>query len=554
MSALPETSGAAKATRAGGKKPRDMRLDFFRGMAMFIILFAHISGNLWTLWIPARFGFSDATEIFVFCSGFASSLAFGVVFLQRGFLLGLGRIAFRIWQVYWCHIGIILVAATISFTIQHYGLGEEGRNYLARPYLVPIFNETGEAILGLLTLTYVPGLFDILPMYLVILALVPVVMAAYRFGGRLGVAALVIGLWVLATLAGLARQVEPDWTGPAAALAPLGEGLLFLNLPSFPWSDGTWFFNPFAWQLVFFTGFAFGMRWIPAPPVSPWLVRLAIAVVLLSMPFAWHKFYAYLTGWLPEGWLSVFFWDAREATRPLWTKTWFGLFRFLHFLSIAYLAWAAVGPGGERLTRAIRLRVLPSLAWRRIGIGAAILGVLTFPYGWVEEIHAYLPGLERALLVVVPIVEARWMGLPQILHLLALLTGLWAALGPRGRAWVLGPAWLSVVPVIRKVGTQSLAVFVFSIPLAVTLGWILDLTGETMLPVAAANIGGSALLIGVAYTAAWFRRQPWRGPSPTAAPRTAPETGGSGVTMRDTALAVAGPRPHATSAPTRQSL
>ena len=57
-------------------RPRDLRLDFFRGSAMFIILFAHTPGNPWTLWIPARFGFSDATEMFVFCSGFASALAF----------------------------------------------------------------------------------------------------------------------------------------------------------------------------------------------------------------------------------------------------------------------------------------------------------------------------------------------------------------------------------------------------------------------------------------------------------------------------------------------
>ena len=46
-------------------RARDLRLDFFRGSAMFIILFAHTPGNPWTLWIPARFGFSDATEMFV---------------------------------------------------------------------------------------------------------------------------------------------------------------------------------------------------------------------------------------------------------------------------------------------------------------------------------------------------------------------------------------------------------------------------------------------------------------------------------------------------------
>ena len=94
-------------------KPRDLRLDFFRGLAMFIILLAHTPGNTWTLWIPARFGFSDATEIFVFCSGMASALAFGAVFAKKSWFLGAARIAFRVWQVYWAHIGVFIVTALL---------------------------------------------------------------------------------------------------------------------------------------------------------------------------------------------------------------------------------------------------------------------------------------------------------------------------------------------------------------------------------------------------------------------------------------------------------
>ena len=98
-------------TTTGGKPPRDLRLDFFRGVAMFIILLAHTPGNTWTLWIPARFGFSDATEIFVFCSGMASAFAFGSVFLKKSWFLGAARIMFRVWQVYWAHIGVVLATA-----------------------------------------------------------------------------------------------------------------------------------------------------------------------------------------------------------------------------------------------------------------------------------------------------------------------------------------------------------------------------------------------------------------------------------------------------------
>jgi len=80
---------------------------------MFIIFMAHMPGNWFTLYIPARFGFSDATEIFVFCSGMASAIAFGKIFENTGWLMGLMRIAHRMWQVYWAHIGLFFVTLTL---------------------------------------------------------------------------------------------------------------------------------------------------------------------------------------------------------------------------------------------------------------------------------------------------------------------------------------------------------------------------------------------------------------------------------------------------------
>ena len=90
------------------KRRRDLRLDFFRGIAMLIIFIAHVPGNLWTRYIPARFGPSDATEMFVFCSGFASAIAFGGVFLRSGFAVGVLRVLFRSWQIYWAHIALFV--------------------------------------------------------------------------------------------------------------------------------------------------------------------------------------------------------------------------------------------------------------------------------------------------------------------------------------------------------------------------------------------------------------------------------------------------------------
>jgi hypothetical protein len=295
-------------------KPRDLRLDVSRGLAMFIILIAHITHNPWTLWIPARFGFSDATEIFVFCSGMASAVAFGAVFGRAGWGMGTLRIAQRVWQVYWVHLGVFFATLMLMLVINQTGVFP--RDEVGALNLNHFLNNTGPNLIGLMTLTYVPNYFDILPMYLVILALIPVMMALARLDVRLALAASV-ALWIAGT-AGLSLPAE----------------LWFTN-----GSTRQWFFNPFAWQLVFFTGFALMAGWLPAPPVHRGLVWLAAGIVLLSVPFAWGKIYAQVEALR----------DIRLAISPLFTKSGFGILRFVHFLAVAYLVWVAFGPMGARL-------------------------------------------------------------------------------------------------------------------------------------------------------------------------------------------------------------
>jgi len=507
------TAGAT-ARPAQAKKPRDPRLDFFRGLAMFIILLAHTPNNTWTLWIPARFGFSDATEIFVFCSGMASALAFGAVFANRGFGLGCARVGFRVWQVYWAHIGVFLATAIMLFAIDHYGVGARETPYIEGPYVVPLFEQTGEALIGLFTLTYVPGLFDILPMYLVILAMIPAVMAAYRIGGRPAVAALVLVTWGAATLAGYARSFgdEPDLAGWQEALVALGRPLAWMNLPSYPWGDGTWFFNPFAWQLVFFTGFAFGMGWLPAPPVTRTLVWLAAGFLILSVPLAWYKFHGGYS-LVADTWLYTAIDATREFVEPLWWKTWQGLFRWLHFLSLAYLAWAAVGPHGVRLSEGFPTPPAPG---PRNRIAAAAVALGTLPVAYPVEIGWLLPGYTRWIEEDSGL-SFNQIGVLQMAHLAALVLLVWGWLGAERCRWLTRDAVLRAVPVIRKVGTQSLAVFMVSIPLARFDGFLLDHLGGGVWTRALVNGFGFCVLIGVAYLVSWLKRQPWR--EPARAPR-----------------------------------
>lgn len=337
-------AGVATKPVAITTRQRDLRLDFFRGIAMFIILIAHIQSDWLALWIPARFGFSDATEMFVFCSGMASAIAFGRVFREQGLLIGTSRVLFRMWQVYWAHIGLFITVAVTTVWLTN--LHVTDTDYTGMLNLYRFFGAPLLHLPALLTLTYVPNYFDILPMYIAVLAMMPLVVALSRIHLAL-VAVLVIGLWLGANITGLDFPAEPN-------------------------SNRPWFFNPFGWQLVFFTGFAFMSGWLKAPPIDRRLVWLALAIVVISIPFAYFR----VINVVPE----IQAW--RKANDVLINKTNFGILRYIHFLALAYLAVAVVGPKGARISAGPANPTLASI-WTRVlpvitTVGQQSLAVFVF--------------------------------------------------------------------------------------------------------------------------------------------------------------------------------
>ena len=360
------TAAAAAAPSDSPVRVRDIRLDFFRGIAMFIILIAHTPGNFLTSWIPARWGFSDATEIFVFCSGMASAIAFGRAFETAGWRMGTARVTFRVWQVYWAHVGLFFATlALVSFltTLEWEGT----RNYLGQLNLWRFYVETDtgtvtDLILRFMTLRYVPNYFDILPMYMVVLVMMPIIMALKRV--HLG---LVFGFMAVTWLFGQTALVELL-------------GLPHLELPADPSSDRAWFFNPFGWQLIFFTGFAFMRGWIPKPPVTPVLIGIALFIVLANIPLSNIGVREFGFDWAR---------DWRRGNAALITKSDFGVLRYVHFLALAYLMWVLAGDKGDRI---------------RAGTGA--LGRL-----WGRILHIILKVGQQSLAVfVMSMFTARIMG------------------------------------------------------------------------------------------------------------------------------------------------
>lgn len=376
----PEAANRAKAPESSGaKRVRDPRLDFYRGIAMFIILIAHIPGNRWTGWIPARFGFSDATEIFVFCSGMASAIAFGGSFARNGWWLGTARVLFRCWQVFWAHIGLFFFVAMSMAALDLSGLFE--KSYINSLNLKFFFEDAAPQLLGLFTLTYVPNYFDILPMYLVVLAMMPLIMGLEK-AGTWAVGLFCAAVWITA---------NPYLLG----FGPDG-----LSLPAEPWSSREWFFNPFGWQLLFFTGFAFMKGWLPKPPVHWLLIVAAAAFLILSAPIGSWKVFL---------WLKAANADLAAQIRPVWSvtgewreKTDFGLLRYVHFLALAYLAWVVAGTNGQNLIA--RGSGFAAKLWAQIlaiitKVGQQSLAVFVFSMALARLIGVVLDQTERTIAV-----------------------------------------------------------------------------------------------------------------------------------------------------------
>jgi hypothetical protein len=325
---------------ASHQKPRDLRLDFFRGLALLIIFVSHLPDNWLARYKPGAFGFSDSADIFVFVSGYAAAIAFSKIFRRAGFWLGTARIAKRVVELYACNLGLFFIVAALCETGNR--LLTTGVNYIDLLNLSFFFEETGEALLALFSLRWVPNYFDILTMYMVVLAMLPLVM------------------WI-------AR-----WRKSAAAIASialyLAVYLFKLELPAEVAFDRPWFFNPFAWQFLFYSGFFLGAGWVKAPRVRPWLTIACAAFVVLSIPLSHWPTYS-----------RVFWLDAlRGAIEPLVAKTDLGILRWAHFLCLAYLA-AAVFKGREHLLHgrwaaAVVLSGQQALPVFLVGIGMSFMG------------------------------------------------------------------------------------------------------------------------------------------------------------------------------------
>ena len=148
---------------------RDLRLDLFRGIALWLIFLDHIPSNL-VAWITIRnYGFSDATEIFVFVSGYTAAFVYGKEMRERGFLIASAHILRRAWQIYVAHVFLFAIyLAEIAYVATSF----ENPLYAEEMNILDFLKQPDLTIIQALLLKFKPANMDVLPLYIMSAAVV----------------------------------------------------------------------------------------------------------------------------------------------------------------------------------------------------------------------------------------------------------------------------------------------------------------------------------------------------------------------------------------------
>lgn len=205
-------------------KERDLRLDFFRGLALWLIFLNHIPSNFVGWFTTRNFGFSDAAEMFVFISGYTAAFVYGRVMIERGPTVASMRILKRVWQIYVAFVFLFVIyLAQISWVAARF----ENPLYIEEMNLMHFLQRPEIVIVEALLLRFLPANVDVLPLYIVLMAFFPLI------------------LWMLLR--------APNLTLGLSFLFWLAAYTQSWNLPGYP-QDKVWFFSPYAWQFLFVIG------------------------------------------------------------------------------------------------------------------------------------------------------------------------------------------------------------------------------------------------------------------------------------------------------------
>jgi hypothetical protein len=230
---------------------RDLRVDFFRGLALWWIYTDHIPGDVLGDYSLQKFAMCDATEVFVLLAGYGAGLSYGMGLQRNGYVSTAADVLRRAWTLYVAHI-FLFVLFTAQVTYSATALNR--LNYLEESRLDVLGDDPYRSILEAVLLRFQPSLLNILPLYVVLMA------------------SFAASVWLLRwprVLFGLSFAIYVV--------------VRFTNLNLGAWTGEGWFFDPFAWQFLFVIGVLLACAPMRMPS-RPWPFDVvAAATVLLGV-------------------------------------------------------------------------------------------------------------------------------------------------------------------------------------------------------------------------------------------------------------------------------
>jgi hypothetical protein len=233
---------------------RDLRVDFFRGVALYMILVDHVVGDPLSNVTYRRFGFSDAAELFVFLSGVSCAIVYSRVLAKRGWAGFLTAIARRTVKIYAFYLATSIIVILFISAASSLATGR----FTDNPF-TSLDANLGNSIWSTIFLTSPPALPGILVLYLMLTAIVVPLFLL----GRNSALPLVLSflIWSVA-------QFYPDLSPHLAAHS---------------------YFNWLAWQFLFSIGMFVGLRYgSGAPtfrPMGSGVLTVAWFVVIVSLAY-----------------------------------------------------------------------------------------------------------------------------------------------------------------------------------------------------------------------------------------------------------------------------
>jgi hypothetical protein len=287
---------------------RELRIDLFRGLALWLIFIDHLSPDLLTWFTIRNYGFSDAAEIFIFISGYTASFVYGRAMLKSGFVVATARILRRVWQIYVAHIFIVII---LLAEISYVATSSENPFYSEEMRVVDFLKQPGVVFLQTLLLRFRPLNIDVLPLYVVLMFFLPVILWLMKWRADVTLA-LSIALYAL--------TLHYDW-----------------YLSAYP--NGYWAFNPLAWQLLFVFG-----AWCALGGARRMSGILSARITLwISIAYLFAAFFVTLTWNFPQ--LGQLIPRRLEQWMYPIDKTDLDVLRFVHFLALAAITVRFM-PGG----------------------------------------------------------------------------------------------------------------------------------------------------------------------------------------------------------------